>query len=564
MLLYCSKLAVVDHANMRTCLANRINLFNLTNEQTMPFNMLFQKSSRKRQTDVLLDSWRKVTAKRAFSYQFVLKSKELFADLFMCTLQNCIDELGGDFQVKLKQTFEMGLLWPPTLDEDDSTMGKTELVDYEYDMAEEIKPSVTKGTAKRTADGGFKATNKLPAIKMSRSRTTGRRRKIRKDFDFEYDYNLNNGADDEYEDDEQLYTDEDEYTDVADEGDQADEEFGDDAQAQAYEEYEEMLMNEYGENFDDQDDNYQDMDEGDYEIEPNPKRGKAKKTKKNAKKNAEHFYTYDDQFVHQNDYTDSEGQQASEENGVKQVDQKMTMLELIETDADFNQSLRNSIRLQLVDYVADRIMSGFVQVKPACAVPVLDNLTDLKIIVHELLHCLWLTGTKQFTQEFIDLKDQTSGQLNSISRKIFSDLSSNSPICLDGEQENLVGLASVLNEFYSKYEDNSDVDESCEPNVEQQIKSLIKTSGLLFDDLQIVGLHSQLANEPVEFLRKLCGLVFDRNRAMNDNLKRFDFIKTIMFRLYPSRMQATGCDDDSASETTLNWSKCLNIINECF
>ena len=127
LLLYCGKLAVVDHANMKILNENRVNLFGLTHDSIQPFNCLFQKSLRKRQTDLFLDSWRKITAKQNLSYQFKCKSKLEFRNLFMDTFQNCIEEI-GDFKLKLQNTFEICQLWP--INEDDEFF-KTFLINGE-------------------------------------------------------------------------------------------------------------------------------------------------------------------------------------------------------------------------------------------------------------------------------------------------------------------------------------------------------------------------------------------------------------------------------------------------
>ena len=116
LLLYCGKLAIIDHANMNICNESRVNLFCLTHDSMQPFNCLFQKNLRKRQTDLFLDSWRKITAKQNLSYQFKCKSKLEFRNLFMDTFQNCIEEI-GDFKVKLMNTFEICQLWPINEDE---------------------------------------------------------------------------------------------------------------------------------------------------------------------------------------------------------------------------------------------------------------------------------------------------------------------------------------------------------------------------------------------------------------------------------------------------------------
>lgn len=115
LLLYCGKLAVFDYINMRQCLDNNINLFCITHESIMPFNCVFHKNIRKRQCDLLLDSWKKVTAKQGFSYTFKCKTKSLFSNLFMDAFQMCIEEL-GDFKSKIQSTFVTCHLWHNQLD----------------------------------------------------------------------------------------------------------------------------------------------------------------------------------------------------------------------------------------------------------------------------------------------------------------------------------------------------------------------------------------------------------------------------------------------------------------
>jgi hypothetical protein len=125
LLLYCSKLDIVDPRNLKLSNENRLNLFCLPNESLMPFNLLFQKSLRKRQVDLFLDSWRKITALKNLSYQFKCKSKPEFFDLFMDAFQNCIEEIGNeqsldsstsssvlDFKNKMINSFEVCQLWP--------------------------------------------------------------------------------------------------------------------------------------------------------------------------------------------------------------------------------------------------------------------------------------------------------------------------------------------------------------------------------------------------------------------------------------------------------------------
>ena len=94
-LLYCGKLAVVDYKNLKLCQQHDVNLFGISHEKQMPFNLLFKKSLRKRQTDLFLDSWRKITAKRNLSYQIKCQSRQMFFNLFMDAFQNCIEEIGN-------------------------------------------------------------------------------------------------------------------------------------------------------------------------------------------------------------------------------------------------------------------------------------------------------------------------------------------------------------------------------------------------------------------------------------------------------------------------------------
>lgn len=74
----------------------RVNLFSIAHETQMPFELLFKKNLRKRQTDLFLDSWRKVTTKLGLSYQFKCTSKQQFFNLFMDAFQNCIEEIGNE------------------------------------------------------------------------------------------------------------------------------------------------------------------------------------------------------------------------------------------------------------------------------------------------------------------------------------------------------------------------------------------------------------------------------------------------------------------------------------
>jgi hypothetical protein len=127
-LLYCGKLAVIDWKNLKLCSNANINLFAFTSEKQMAFNVLFQKSLRKRQTDLFLDSWRKCTAKLDLSHSLKLKCKTTaqFFALFTDAFQNCIEEIGNrddqtnsgvnessvDFQAKMISSFDECKLWP--------------------------------------------------------------------------------------------------------------------------------------------------------------------------------------------------------------------------------------------------------------------------------------------------------------------------------------------------------------------------------------------------------------------------------------------------------------------
>ena len=108
----------------------------------MPFNILFQKNLRKRQTDLFLDSWRKITAKLNLPHQFKCKTRAQFFNLFMDAFQNCIEEIGNksdmdesanqstsllqttqassatlDFKNKMIKSFEQCQLWPLNVEE---------------------------------------------------------------------------------------------------------------------------------------------------------------------------------------------------------------------------------------------------------------------------------------------------------------------------------------------------------------------------------------------------------------------------------------------------------------
>jgi hypothetical protein len=93
--MFCGKLAVIDASNLKLCRESQVNLFSMTHENQMPFNLLFQKSLRNRQTDLFLDSWRKVTTKLNLGYQMKCKSRQHFFNLFMDAFQNCIEEIGN-------------------------------------------------------------------------------------------------------------------------------------------------------------------------------------------------------------------------------------------------------------------------------------------------------------------------------------------------------------------------------------------------------------------------------------------------------------------------------------
>ncbi len=91
--------------------------------------MFFKENLRKRQSDIFLDSWRKVTCRLNLSYQFKCKSRQQFFNIFTDTFQNCIEEIGLNsntsqsseilnnssvhhFRDKMISTFEMCKLWP--------------------------------------------------------------------------------------------------------------------------------------------------------------------------------------------------------------------------------------------------------------------------------------------------------------------------------------------------------------------------------------------------------------------------------------------------------------------
>ncbi len=98
LLMYCGKLAVMDELNLKLCQTNNLQLFNISHEKQMPFNLLFQKSSRNRQTDLFLDSWRKATIKHNLNFPMKCKSRLKFFNIFMDAFQNCIEEIGNSSQ----------------------------------------------------------------------------------------------------------------------------------------------------------------------------------------------------------------------------------------------------------------------------------------------------------------------------------------------------------------------------------------------------------------------------------------------------------------------------------
>ncbi len=106
-----------------------------SDEKTKPFSLLFQKSARKRQTDLFLESWKKVTTKSGQSCQFKCNSRQEFFNLFTDAFQNCIEETANkmnesamdqhngsmnssqstavsDFKIKMFTSFEQSKMWP--------------------------------------------------------------------------------------------------------------------------------------------------------------------------------------------------------------------------------------------------------------------------------------------------------------------------------------------------------------------------------------------------------------------------------------------------------------------
>lgn len=118
---------MIDAANMKLCRDERVSLFNMTHENQMPFILLFQKSLRNRQTDLFLDSWRKITTKLNLGYQMKCKLRQDFFNLFTDTFQNCIEEIGNRDEVKVapQQTTEMDVV-PSALNQSFSSQSVVE------------------------------------------------------------------------------------------------------------------------------------------------------------------------------------------------------------------------------------------------------------------------------------------------------------------------------------------------------------------------------------------------------------------------------------------------------
>ncbi len=95
-LLYCAKLAVFDWINLKLCKENKMFPFAITDEKKRPFTLLFQKTARKRLTDLFIESWKKVTTQSGKSYQFKCTSRQEFFNLFTDAFQNCIEETGNN------------------------------------------------------------------------------------------------------------------------------------------------------------------------------------------------------------------------------------------------------------------------------------------------------------------------------------------------------------------------------------------------------------------------------------------------------------------------------------
>jgi hypothetical protein len=211
LLLFCGKLSVVDTQNFKlsTGLSKpRVNLFAFSSEQQMPFNVLFQKTVRKRQVDLFHDSWSKCTAKLNLSFQFRCKNRAQFFNLFTDAFQNCIEEVGNkednlntssrvdlvptstsfsssqndsvlNFKNKMIKSFEQCHLWPlnsdeykvyseaakkkledmekasadDDMDEEDEGVGVGEDEDEEEDVDEEMDEEVEDGEEE---DGEYK------------------------------------------------------------------------------------------------------------------------------------------------------------------------------------------------------------------------------------------------------------------------------------------------------------------------------------------------------------------------------------------------------------------------
>jgi hypothetical protein len=126
-LMVCAKLAIIDASNLRLCEENNIKPFCMMNESQNAFIALFNKSLRKRQTDLFVESWRRTTASFNLSYQFKCDSKQRFIELFDSAFENCIQEMSSTsdsienssdegFKNKIKESFHLCELWP--IDED--------------------------------------------------------------------------------------------------------------------------------------------------------------------------------------------------------------------------------------------------------------------------------------------------------------------------------------------------------------------------------------------------------------------------------------------------------------
>ena len=142
LLLFCGKLAIVDTQNFKLCSSltkPRVNLFMFSSEQQMPFNVLFQKTVRKRQINLFQDSWSKCLANLKSSFGVRCDIQTQFFNIFTDPFQNCIKEIGNNhdnlptssriglvvamtlvtqndsvtyFKNKMKKSFEQCHLWP--------------------------------------------------------------------------------------------------------------------------------------------------------------------------------------------------------------------------------------------------------------------------------------------------------------------------------------------------------------------------------------------------------------------------------------------------------------------